>query len=218
MLFLSTCLLPSERACEVCGGECACPSTSPVRRPASRDHPSVWRGLSPLRSILKTVLNVSKDCIKFSPRIKALLKSVPAQSSPYVGGSLYINRPQYGGGHFNQGGATFARSNSFSWHLHVKVLWWGCTSTQWYHTAPIPLEVPLLNPPLCLPSLNQTQSATTMTWTAWQMWPETLVCPCPGVAGPWLDLVKLTQREINPSNCTLPHQPQPIRRSAWIWY
>ena len=70
--------------------------------------------------------------------------------------------------------------------------------------------------PLCLPSLNQTQSATTMTWTAWQMWPETLVCPCPGVAGPWLDLVKLTQREINPSNCTLPHQPQPIRRSAWI--
>ena len=59
---------------------------------------------------------------KVSTKLKSELKSVPAQSSQYVGGSPYINRPQYGGGSFyNQGAvATFAaRSNSISWHLHV---------------------------------------------------------------------------------------------------
>ena len=61
------------------------------------------------------------------------------------------------------------------------------------------------------PSPNQTQSATTMTWTAWPMWPETLVCPCLGVAGPWLDLVKFTpemDHSIHPNAPPFPPKQQ----------
>ena len=157
-----------------------------------------------------------------------------------MGGSPYINRPQYGGSSFNNQGAvaTFAaRSNSISWHLHVipspsTPLSPACDTavfaqqalppeTQLHHTAtdsfPYPTYYP--NPALGIfhpesppvypsPFLNQTQSATTMTWTAWPMWPETLVCRCPEEAGPSLDLVKFRPEMEHSSHPSATPNPQ----------